>query len=32
MALAGFAEADLAITQERNVLVVKGQKADEKGW
>ncbi|MBY5328487.1 Hsp20 family protein [Rhizobium leguminosarum] len=30
MALAGFADADLEITQERNVLVVKGQKADEK--
>lgn len=30
MAVAGFAEADLEITQERNVLVVKGQKAEEK--
>jgi molecular chaperone IbpA len=30
MAVAGFADADLEITQERNVLLVKGQKADEK--
>jgi molecular chaperone IbpA len=30
MAVAGFAEADLEITQERNVLVVKGQKAEGK--
>ncbi|AUW42673.1 Hsp20 family protein [Rhizobium leguminosarum] len=30
MALAGFADADLEITQERNVLVVKGEKPDEK--
>ncbi|RDJ04918.1 molecular chaperone Hsp20 [Rhizobium phaseoli] len=30
MAVAGFAEADLEITQERNVLVVKGQKAEAK--
>ncbi|WP_376774315.1 Hsp20 family protein [Rhizobium laguerreae] len=30
IALAGFADADLEITQERNVLVVKGQKTDEK--
>ncbi|CDN52295.1 Hsp20 family protein [Neorhizobium galegae] len=30
MAVAGFAEGDLDITQERNVLVVKGQKAEEK--
>lgn len=29
MAVAGFAEDDLDITQERNVLVVKAQKADE---
>jgi molecular chaperone IbpA len=28
MAVAGFAEADLDITQERNVLVVKGRKED----
>jgi molecular chaperone IbpA len=31
MAVAGFGDGDLDITQERNVLVVKGQKADEKG-
>lgn len=30
MAVAGFGDADLDITQERNVLVVKGQKADGK--
>ncbi|NEJ01949.1 Hsp20 family protein [Rhizobium ruizarguesonis] len=30
MALAGFAETDLDISQERNVLIVKGQKAEEK--
>ncbi|MDP9563355.1 UNVERIFIED_ORG: HSP20 family molecular chaperone IbpA [Rhizobium nepotum] len=30
MAVAGFADADLDITQERNVLVVKGQKAEPK--
>ncbi|MEF0941361.1 Hsp20 family protein [Rhizobium sp. BR 362] len=30
MAVAGFADADLDITQERNVLVVKGQKAEQK--
>jgi molecular chaperone IbpA len=30
MAVAGFADGDLDITQERNVLVVKGQKAEEK--
>lgn len=30
MAVAGFGDADLDITQERNVLVVKGQKADAK--
>ncbi|EPE96250.1 Hsp20 family protein [Rhizobium grahamii] len=30
MAVAGFGDYDLDITQERNVLVVKGQKADEK--
>ena len=30
MAVAGFAEADLDITQERNVLVVKGQRTEEK--
>jgi molecular chaperone IbpA len=30
MAVAGFADADLDITQERNVLVVKGQKEDAK--
>ncbi len=29
MAVAGFAEDDLDITQERNVLVVKAQKAEE---
>ncbi|MDL2410750.1 Hsp20 family protein [Rhizobium calliandrae] len=29
MAVAGFADADLEITQERNVLVVKGQKAEQ---
>jgi molecular chaperone IbpA len=29
MAVAGFAENDLDITQERNVLVVKAQKADD---
>lgn len=28
MAVAGFADGDLDITQERNVLVVKGGKAD----
>ncbi|WP_064708501.1 Hsp20 family protein [Rhizobium bangladeshense] len=28
MAVAGFAEGDLDITQERNVLLVKGQKAE----
>ena len=30
MAVAGFGDADLDITQERNVLMVKGQKADDK--
>ncbi|ACE94774.1 probable small heat shock protein (plasmid) [Rhizobium etli CIAT 652] len=30
MAVAGFAEADLEITQERNVLLVKGQKNEAK--
>jgi molecular chaperone IbpA len=30
MALAGFAQTDLDISQERNVLIVKGQKAEEK--
>ncbi|MDK4743562.1 Hsp20 family protein [Rhizobium sp. CNPSo 3464] len=30
MAVAGFADADLDITQERNVLIVKGQKAEQK--
>jgi molecular chaperone IbpA len=30
MAVAGFAEADLDMMQERNVLVVKGQKTEEK--
>ena len=30
MAVAGFADGDLDITQERNVLVVKGQKAEDK--
>ena len=30
MAVAGFAGADLDITQERNVLVVKGQKTEAK--
>jgi molecular chaperone IbpA len=30
MAVAGFGESDLDITQERNVLVVKGQKAEAK--
>ncbi|WFU11591.1 Hsp20 family protein (plasmid) [Rhizobium sp. CB3090] len=30
MAVAGYADADLDITQERNVLVVKGQKAEQK--
>ncbi|EJC83348.1 molecular chaperone (small heat shock protein) [Rhizobium leguminosarum bv. trifolii WSM2297] len=30
MAVAGFAEGDLDIAQERNVLVVKGQKTEEK--
>src|SRR3954463_3223180 len=30
MAVAGFGDADLDITQERSVLVVKGQKTDEK--
>jgi len=29
MAVAGFGEGDLDITQERNVLVIKGGKADE---
>lgn len=31
MAVAGFAHADLDIIQERNVLVVRGEKAEEKG-
>jgi len=30
MAVAGFGDADLDITQERNVLIVKGQKAEAK--
>jgi molecular chaperone IbpA len=30
MAVAGFADSDLDITQERNVLIVKGQKAEAK--
>ncbi|NLS20264.1 Hsp20 family protein [Rhizobium sp. P40RR-XXII] len=30
MAVAGFANSDLDVVQERNVLVVKGQKADPK--
>ena len=30
MAVAGFSDADLDLTQERNVLVVKGQKTEEK--
>jgi len=30
MAVAGFADSDLDITQERNVLIVKGQKNEEK--
>ncbi len=30
MAVAGFGEEDLDITQERNVLIVKGQKAETK--
>ncbi|MGR9055904.1 Hsp20 family protein [Rhizobium leguminosarum] len=30
MAVAGFGDADLDVTQERNVLVVKGRKADDK--
>lgn len=30
MAVAGFSDADLDIVQERNVLVVKGQKAETK--
>ncbi len=30
MAVAGFGDGDLDITQERNVLVVKGQKAEAK--
>ena len=30
MAVAGFGEGDLDITQERNVLIVKGQKAETK--
>ncbi|MFS8146410.1 molecular chaperone Hsp20 [Rhizobium sp. R635] len=30
MAVAGYADADLDITQERNLLVVKGHKAEEK--
>jgi hypothetical protein len=30
MAVAGFAQEDLDITQERNVLLVKGQKAEAK--
>jgi molecular chaperone IbpA len=30
MAVAGFAQADLDLTQERNVLVVKGQKTEAK--
>ena len=30
MAVAGFGDSDLDITQERNVLVVKGQKAEAK--
>jgi molecular chaperone IbpA len=30
MAVAGFAQTDLDIAQERNVLVVKGQKAESK--
>lgn len=29
MAVAGFAESDLDVTQERNVLVVKGNRADK---
>ncbi|EPE97053.1 Hsp20 family protein [Rhizobium grahamii] len=31
MAVAGFSDGDLDITQERNVLVVKGQKAEDSG-
>ena len=30
MAVAGFADTDLDVTQERNVLVVRGQKNEEK--
>ncbi|MBB3655031.1 molecular chaperone IbpA [Rhizobium sp. BK650] len=30
MAVAGFADGDLDVTQERNVLVVKGEKNEEK--
>ncbi|CDZ42284.1 16 kDa heat shock protein A [Neorhizobium galegae bv. officinalis] len=30
MAVAGFGDSDLDITQERNVLIVKGQKAEAK--
>jgi len=30
MAVAGFADSDLDVTQERNVLVVKGEKNEEK--
>lgn len=32
MGVAGFAGTDLDITQERNVLIVTGQKPEEKDW